>query len=233
MLSCRSINKGVITLLALIVVGSAEAQVSWANYQRYTQDNQQLLASERVVTVVLIGDSITDNWDDADPMTFIRNGWVNRGICGEISAQILVRFRCDVLNLKPKIVVINCGTNDLPGHVVPYDQTRTLEHIISMAELASEHNIKVILSSVLPACNDSVVDLDKKTISLNSKIRAYAIKHNIEYADYHSSLRNDRGQMQNSYTLDGVHPTREGYNVMKQVLISQINDSQHEIKKLF
>ena len=129
---------------------SAQAQ-SWANHERYAQANRELMAAEPDSSrVVLMGNSITEFWEEMHPKFFIENHLVCRGISGQVSSQMLARFRQDVINLNPSVVVINCGTNDIAENNGPYDEDITMDNIMSMTELALSHGIKVMLSSVLP-----------------------------------------------------------------------------------
>lgn len=184
--------------------------------------------SDSTKRVVFIGNSITAHWIAHDPDFFSSNGYLCRGISGENSSQILLRFREDVLGVKPDVVVINVGTNDIAENIGKYYPEFTFGNIQSMAELAQAHGIKVILPSVLP-CNDifwnkSVKDVPRKITELNSMIKAYADENNIPYVDYYSALRDENDGLKKEYSEDSAHPNAEGYKVMRRIIEPVIND---------
>ena len=197
---------------------SVQAQ-SWANKERYAQANAELLATarENPLRVVLMGNSITE---------FVNNQLVCRGISGQVSSQMLARFRQDVISLKPRIVVINCGTNDIAENNGPYDEDITMDNIKSMTELARAHGIEVVLSSVLPCdsfCwNPAVRQVTDKISSLNRRILDYATSQHLLYIDYYSRMSTPRGGMIKGYTDDGVHPNPAGYDTMEPLLLDAI-----------
>ena len=134
-----------------LLFGNAAQPVDWANKERYAQENLMLrAAAEDSLRVVLMGNSITEYWYELHPGFFTAHHLVGRGISGQVSSQMLARFRQDVLSLNPRIVVINGGTNDIAENNGPYDEDITMDNLQSMAELALAHNIEVVLSSVLP-----------------------------------------------------------------------------------
>ena len=186
------------------------------NYYFYDKNNKEL--SNKKIDIVMIGNSITYNWGEDDRKFLQKHNIINRGICGQSSSQILLRFRKDVIELKPNVVIINAGTNDLPGHIFPYDESITVGNIITMAELAKVHNIKVYLSSVLPCKNDNIHELHHKIKSLNKKIKEYAEHNDCIYIDYFSQLDNGKGQMDIKISEDGVHPNTHGYKIMENIL---------------
>ena len=133
-----------------LLFGSCHDTIDWANKDRYALENQALMADNQQVRAVLMGNSITEFWFELRPFFFKQQQLVGRGIGGQVSSQMLVRFRQDVVNLKPQAVVINCGTNDIAENNGPYNEDITMDNIISMSELAISNGIKVVLSSVLP-----------------------------------------------------------------------------------
>ena len=155
-----------------------------------------------------------------------KNNLIGRGISGQTSYQFLLRFRQDVINLKPAVVVINYGTNDIAENAGPYDETRTFENVVSMVELARYNGIKVILASCLPASGFkwrmSITGAMDKIRHLNSRVRAYAQENKIPYVDYFSAMVNTEGTaMKDNYAKDnpGVHPNAEGYAVMEGLVL--------------
>ena len=161
-----------------LLFGSCHDTIDWANKDRYALENQALMADSQQVRAVLMGNSITEFWFELRPFFFKQQQLVGRGIGGQVSSQMLVRFRQDVVNLKPQAVVINCGTNDIAENNGPYNEDITMDNIISMSELAISNGIKVVLSSVLPCdgflWNRSVTDAAAKIQSLNQRIINYA-----------------------------------------------------------
>lgn len=202
----------------------------WINIECYQTDNYSYKNSQRNNDlVVFMGNSITEGWVKSDSTFFTSNGFVGRGISGQTSFQFLLRFREDVLNLKPQIVVINAGTNDIAENAGFYNENYTMNNIMSMVELAKVHTIKVILTSVLPAekfyWNDSVKDVSAKISSLNRRIKLYATEHGIPYVDYyHSMVFGIKNALNPQYTHDGVHPVLNGYKVMESLILPVIHD---------
>lgn len=208
-------------LTALLCMGSlciqAQEIKDWADFGRYEAANKEVKNPK----VVFIGNSITDGWPDADPEFFTKNNYVGRGISGQVSAQMLMRFRPDVINLKPKAVVILAGTNDIALNDYAVSLEKTLGNIISMVELAQANNIKVILCSTMPASSFSwrpEVKPAETIKELNRKVKAYAKANKIVYVDYHSAMCDQEGGLPKIYSEDGVHPNLEGYKVMEKLV---------------
>lgn len=191
----------------------------WANINRYKTNNKELVEAKKQIETVFIGNSITEGWVTLDPVFFTNNNYEGRGISGQISAQMLLRMREDVIKLKPRVVVINAGTNDIAENANVYDPEITLGNIISMVQLAQANNIKVVLGSVLPTnhfrWNPNIEDVAVKVIDLNNKIKNYADSNNIPYIDYHTALKDKDNGLDVKYGEDGVHPNIEGYHIME------------------
>jgi lysophospholipase L1-like esterase len=204
-------------LLSMLIVEFSNAQ-DWGNIERYKDDNVKLgspVPGEK--RVVFIGNSITEGWDKFYPDFFSGKPYINRGISGQTTPQMLVRFRSDVINLKPAVVVILAGTNDIAGNTGPSTLEMIEANIISMAELARANSIKVVLSSVLPAFDypwRPGLNPAEKIAALNEMIKTYAKKNGIVYLDYYSSMVNEKKGLKEEYTYDGVHPNEAGYKVM-------------------
>ena len=202
----------------------------FANWKRYAQANTELGAPAKgEKRVVLMGNSITDGWPGKRPEFFKENKLIGRGIGGQTSYQFLLRFREDVINLQPKVVVINYGTNDIAENTGEYNEDLTFGNVCSMVELAKYHKCKVILTSCLPAGGFSwrpaITDAMEKIRHLNARVQEYAKKNKIPYVDYFSAMVTADGkEMRPEFAQDkpGVHPNVEGYKVMEGLLLPQI-----------
>lgn len=210
--------------LGLCLFGIEASAQDWANLGRYAKANKELPEpAKKEKRVVFLGNSITEGWVNASPEFFEENGYIGRGIGGQTSYQFVVRFRPDVINLKPTLVVINAGTNDAAENTGPFDLHTTFGNIVSMVELAKANKIKVILTSVLPASgfkwNKKITDAAERISSLNALIEAYAKQQKIPYVDYYSAMVTGEDRSLNpNYTYDGVHPTKAGYEVMEALI---------------
>jgi lysophospholipase L1-like esterase len=223
------ISRAVMLSVALLMTSTLVAQKSqYANYARYAKANAELGSPQKSEKrVVFMGNSITDGWVPTHP-DFFKNGFIGRGISGQTSDQFLLRFRQDVINLKPKVVVINYGTNDIAENNGPYNEDVTFGNVVSMVELAKANKIKVVLASCLPAgefpWRKSITGAIEKIKHLNARVKAYAEANKIPYADYFSSLLSADGTRQNpDYTRDGVHPNGKGYTIMENVVTPIVN----------
>ena len=164
-----------------------------------------------------MGDSITEFWSELYPDFFVGKPYINRGISGQTTPQMLIRFRADVIALKPTMVVLLAGANDIAGNTGPSTLEMILNNIISMVELAKANQIKVILCSLLPA-----YDFPWKTGSFpaekietfNAMLKEYADANDILYLDYYSAMVDERKGLKAVYADDGVHPNKTGYEVM-------------------
>ncbi|RDC54186.1 acylhydrolase [Pedobacter chinensis] len=194
----------------------------WAALSKYKKENESIgLPKKREKRVVFLGSSIFEFWKQKDPEYFSNNAYVDRGISGQISPQLLIRFRQDVINLKPKAVIILAGSNDLAGNKGHVSNETILNNIKSMAELAKKNRIKVILCKYLPVYeypwNKSLKGTAEQIISLNEAIVAYAESKNFTVLDYFTPLVDERNGQKAVYTTDGVHPNLAGYKVMEIV----------------
>jgi lysophospholipase L1-like esterase len=204
-------------LFSFFTVTLLQAQ-DWAQLGHYKIDNAKLgapIPGEK--RVVFMGNSITDYWNRFLPGFFIGRPYINRGISGQTTPQMLVRFRADVIDLKPAVVVVLAGTNDIAGNTGPSTLEMIMDNISSMTELARANGIKVVLCSVLPAYEyfwKPQVHPAESIVVLNDMIKAYASKNKIVYVDYYSSMVDKRKGLKTEYTNDGVHPNEAGYQVM-------------------
>jgi lysophospholipase L1-like esterase/dienelactone hydrolase len=202
-------------------------KVDFANLKKYKEANSKVAAPKANENrVVFLGNSITEGWANIDSTFFIQNNYIGRGISGQTSMQLLLRFRQDVLALKPKAVIINIGTNDIAENTGPYNADFTFGNIQSMVEIAKANDIKVIMSSVLPATKFewrlSLGDRSEMIIELNKRLKAFAIANAIPYIDYHSALKNEKNGMNPDMAEDGVHPSIKAYKIMENLAQEQI-----------
>jgi len=190
----------------------------WPELNQFREDNARLdVPKVNENRIVFMGNSITESWSSLHPDYFSGKSYINRGISGQTTAQMLVRFRADVIDLQPKAVVILAGTNDIAGNTGPSTIKMIADNIISMAELARVNNILVIISSVLPVYDYSWkpgLEPVAKIRRLNEIIKNYAIKHGHIYLDYYAAMVDDKKVLKEEYTSDGVHPNKAGYEVM-------------------
>ena len=216
-------------LLFNLMVSSAFAQnktdegwINWTNFKKYVNQNKEVREKQKgEVRVVFLGDSIFEGWSVARPDFFKGKPYINRGISGQVTAQMLLRFQEDVANLKPDVLVLKAGINDIAENAGAYDQQKTLNNIKSIVQLAKENKIKVVLCSVLPAnrfvWRPALTPADK-VIDLNSALQAYAKQENVLYLDLYAAVVDDKKGMKAAYANDGVHPTVEGYKVLEPLV---------------
>jgi lysophospholipase L1-like esterase len=190
----------------------------WANLERYRQANKKLAPpapSER--RVVFMGNSISDSWAPFFGDMFPGKPYIGRGISGQTTPQMLVRFRQDVIALEPSVVVILAGTNDIAGNTGPSSLEMIEDNLMSMTELAKANGIRVVLASVLPAYDypwRPGLEPAPKIVALNAWMKSYAGRVGAVYLDFHSAMTDERQGLRSDLTHDGVHPTEAGYRVM-------------------
>ncbi|HEY7056419.1 MAG TPA: SGNH/GDSL hydrolase family protein [Vicinamibacterales bacterium] len=198
----------------------------WAQLARYRADNETVKPpAAGDARVVFMGDSITDGWQQPRYGGFFPGKpYIDRGISGQTTPQMLVRFRPDVIDLKPKVVVILAGTNDIAGNTGPTTNEEIEANLTSMSELAHANNIRVVVASVTPvsayhvATPTSVPQTTLRPMTriraLNDWIKSYAEAHNDVYLDYFSAMVDQSGVMQEELTADDLHPNIKGYAIM-------------------
>ena len=193
--------KKLILLIALALPALLTAQQrDWANYGRYAEANAQLTTPP---AVVFMGNSITDGWDNAHPEFFTANNFACRGIGGQVTGQMLCRFRADVINLHPQAVVILAGTNDLAQNNGP---------------IATQHIVENIAGGEYP-WRTEIESVPEKIRDLNARLHRYASDRGLIWVDYYTAMDAGDGSMRSEYTKDGVHPTPEGYDVMERIVL--------------
>jgi len=211
--------KYLILLVVLLGIEHSTNAQDWPNLNRFRKQNDSLgLPAKGEQRVVFMGNSITEGWPSMDPEYFENSSYINRGIGGQTTQQMLLRFRADVIDLRPKVVVILAGTNDIAGNTGPMTLEEIRDNIISMSELAKANGIKVVISSVLPAHDYSWrpgLEPNIKIPKLNAMLKDYAESKGIIYLDYFSVMVDDRNGLPKRLAEDGVHPTKKGYAIMK------------------
>ncbi len=204
----------------------------WAELGRYAADNARLpapKASER--RVVFMGDSITDFWGRPTGVFFPGKPYINRGISGQTTPQMLVRFRADVITLKPSVVVILAGTNDIAGNTGPSSLAMIEDNLMSMTELARAHGIRVVLASLLPVAADAEQTTRRPPESiraLNAWMRTYAARERLGFIDYYDAMTDAQGALRKDLTDDGLHPNAAGYAVMAPLAQTAIDHALHD-----
>jgi lysophospholipase L1-like esterase len=201
-----------------VPVGQGE-NGDWANVGRYHDANRPLIAKPDPRRLIFIGDSITEGWT-SQPFIKSNQHFIGRGISGQTTPQMLVRFRSDVIALKPSVVHIMGGTNDIARNTGPETIDEILGYITSMTELARASGIRVVLGSLPPASDfpwHHGLQPASKISALNARLRAYAARHGIAYADYWRVLATPDGGMKPQYSEDGVHLNAAGYDAIRPV----------------
>ena len=211
-----------LSLLFVAIAATLLAQNDWAQHDRYAADNDSITTRPKAV---FMGNSITDNWAKFHPEFFKTNDFIGRGISGQVTSQMLCRFQSDVIALRPRIVVIMAGTNDIAQNNGYIAHEHILQNIQSMCELAKQNKIRPVLCSCLPAAAfkwrpemKPAEDIKR----LNEMIQEYAKANKITYIDYHSALVDEHGGLPEKYAADGVHPNMDGYAIMEQILLDNL-----------
>jgi lysophospholipase L1-like esterase len=194
----------------------------WAYLNKYKTENEEItvpaLGENRIV---FFGDSIIAGWKTFDPEFFINKSYINRGINGQTTPQMLLRFRPDVIELKPKLVIILAGTNDIAGNTGPATLETILGNLTSMCELAKTNKIQAVLCSILPAFDypwRRGIKPSEKIAVLNTMIQQYAKANDIAYIDFYSVMADEQKGLKSVYSEDGIHPNEKGYQIMKSIL---------------
>ena len=214
-------NSLLITLFLFMNITFNTSAQDWPELNRFKAENHEIgLPKANEDRIVFMGNSITQGWGDHFPEYFDNPNYLNRGIGGQTTPQMLLRFRQDVIKLYPKVVVILAGTNDIAGNTGPSTLEMIEDNLYSMAELAKVHNIEVVLCAVLPVFDypwQTGLEPAEKIIELNRRIKNYANTHGFVYADYFAPMVDERNGLKDEYTYDGVHPTRAGYEAMAPI----------------
>ena len=195
----------------------------WANFKRYSKANSEVTAKPKAV---LMGDSITDGWFSQDPEFFKANNLLGRGISGQVTSHMLVRFRRDVIDHHPKYVVILAGINDIARNNGYISLDDTFGNIVSMCELAKANKIKPILCTLVPSnyirWRPAITDTKEQVAALNKMIKEYAAKHHYKVVDYATVLADAQGNTRSDLSKDSVHPNLDGYKLMEAALLKAL-----------
>ena len=209
-----------LSFLGLSSASKINAQ-DWPNLEKYKSANSELAAPSGENRVVFMGNSITEMWKDAHPEFFAENPYVNRGIGGQTTPQMVLRFRQDVIDLDPKVVVILAGTNDIAGNTGPMTLEQIHDNILSMVQLAKANGIKPIVCSVLPAYDypwRPGLEPNLKIPKLNKMLQEMTEAQEVMYLDYFSEMADDRNGLPTELTTDEVHVTKAGYKIMEKMV---------------
>lgn len=217
----------------MITTHAVNAQ-DWANLNYYRKANTLLEnPSENEERIVFMGNSITEFWKNVHPDFFVGKSYVNRGIGGQTTSQMLLRFRADVINLHPSVVVFLGGTNDIAGNTGNVSLDMIEDNIFSMIELAKANDIGVVLCSVLPVFDypwSPGREPAEKIIELNKALRFYAETHDITFVDFHTPMKDNRNGLRIELGEDGVHPNVQGYLIMEPLVEEGISKELLKLK---
>lgn len=198
----------------------------WPNLRRYRSENEKAgLPAAKENRVVFMGNSITDGWINARPDFFSKNPYLDRGISGQTTPQMLIRFRQDVIDLKPKVVVILAGINDIAENTGPSSVEMIENNLMSMAQLAKANGIKVVMCSITPAKAfpwRPGIDPVAKISAVNKWMKNYATKNNFVFVNYFDAMVDEQKGLPANLSKDGVHPTAEGYQIMESLVVPGI-----------
>lgn len=203
----------------------------WSELKHYQEANQEIIKNSNWPDVVFMGNSITEGWVNIHPEFFKNNNYLGRGIGGQTTPQMLIRFTPDVIDLNPKVVVILAGTNDIAGNTGFSSVKMICDNIKSMTLLAEQNNIKVILSSILPVYDypwRPGLEPVSKIAEINSWLENYTIENGYIYLDFFRYLRDDKKGMKKTYSKDGVHPNAKAYEIMEPMVKDAIKKALKE-----
>ena len=215
-------KKLIICIISILCSSMAVSAQDWAQFGRYESANEEVTKRPKAV---LMGDSITDGWFFADPAFFTENNFIGRGISGQTTSHMLVRFRRDVVDHAPKYVLILAGTNDIAKNNGDITLENTLGNIISMCEIAKANKIIPIICSVLPADRFGWrpgMKPAEDIVKLNEMLKEYADSEKIKYIDYYSVLPDENGGLPKQHAEDGVHPNLSCYKIMEKIVLETL-----------
>lgn len=196
----------------------------WAGFERYEADNKAIAGTSPLA--VIMGDSITDGWAEQDPAFFTQNNIVGRGISGQVTSQMLVRFRRDVLDLRPRYVVIIAGINDIARNQGYISQENSIGNILSMCELAVANGIEPVLSTLIPASKvvwrPAITNTRELVAAFNAELRAHAAERGFKLIDLEQLLADENGNTRPNLSEDTIHPTLAGYKIFEEAVLKAL-----------
>jgi len=205
------------------------AQEDWFGFNRFKADNERIIENSVFPEVVFMGNSITEYWANYHPEFFKEHNFCGRGIGGQTSAQMLVRFTADVINLRPKAVVIMAGTNDVAHNTYWVEPDKVVENIVAMCNMARANGIVPIISSIPPCAgfvwNPEIENAAQTIVDINKKLQAYAETHDIVYIDYHAALVDEQNGLPKKLSNDGCHPNPDTYFIMEELVLQAIGEA--------
>ena len=211
------------------MIFSGFSQQDWFGFNRFRADNERIIQSGDFPEVVFMGNSITENWVYFHPEFFKEHNYCGRGIGGQTSAQMLLRFTADVINLHPKAVVIMAGTNDVAHNDYWVEPDKVVDNVVAMCNLARANDIIPIISSIPPCAsfvwNPEIKDAAQTIVDINKQLRTYAEANDIVYVDYHTALADDYNAFPKKLSEDGCHPNPDTYFIMEELVLQAIHEA--------
>ena len=205
------------------------AQEDWFGFNRFKADNERIIESGKFPEVVFMGNSITENWAYYHPDFFSQHNYCGRGIGGQTSAQMLLRFTADVINLRPKAVVIMAGTNDVAHNTYWVEPNKVVDNVVAMCNLAKANGIVPIISSIPPCASfvwrPEIENAAQTIVDINKLLKAYADANGIVYVDCHAALADEQNAFQMSLSDDGCHPNPDTYFIMEKLVLEAIKEA--------
>lgn len=215
-----------ILLLTMSFIGFAQDR-DWFRFNDYKADNERIIANKQYPQVVFMGNSITENWAYFHPGFFAEHNYLGRGIGGQTSAHMVVRFQSDVIDLHPQAVVIMAGTNDVAHNDFWVSPKEVVKNVISMCTLAKANGIIPIISSITPCTSfvwrPEIKDAGQTIVGINAALKAYAEANGIVYVDYHAALADENMGFPKALSEDGCHPNPDTYDLMEEMVVKAIN----------
>lgn len=221
-------KKSAIIILFLAMTFSGFSQ-DWFGFNRFRADNERIIKSGAFPDVVFMGNSITEYWAYYHPEFFRKHNYCGRGIGGQTSAQMLLRFTADVINLHPKAVVIMAGTNDVAHNDYWVEPDKVVDNVVAMCQLARANGIEPIISSIPPCAgfvwNPDIQNAAQTIVEINKSLKAYADTHQIVYVDYHAALADNQNGFPKNLSDDGCHPNPDTYFIMETLVLKAIGEA--------
>ena len=222
-------KKAAFIITFLIMTFSVFSQDDWFGFNRYKADNERIIKSGDYPEVVFMGNSITELWAAYHPTFFSGHNYCGRGIGGQTSTQMLVRFTADVINLRPKAVVIMAGTNDVAQNIYWVEPDKVVDNIVAMCLLARASGIVPIISSIPPCAafrwSPDIKNAAQTIVDINKRLRAYAEVNGIVYVDYHAALADKQNGFMKQLSDDGCHPNPDTYYIMEGLVLKAISEA--------